>query len=192
MYQLTERDHRVESSLRKVFDLLGFYMRSYPVVRVSKDLPYSFKDAEERRDRFDFLGEYFPRRRLVVLYDRMIKHCSDYLNVDFDAMIAVVLAHEIGQWIAHQLPCGLSEGWPTGLYCKSDQAVLEGHAQLFCFWAIKHDSVLVDAFNKLLVGQSPEYSVFMDYIRDSEQTVAVQLLKMRRLRRPARLTDWSH
>ena len=194
-YSLTQQDRNIEDSLRLIFKKLGFEnygIRQHPEVCVSKDLPCRLDELFERRDLFDLLGVYDAKKRRIILYDRLIKRHSINLKVEYELLKTVVLTHEIGHWIAHQLPHIFSASWPSPRFNKTDSNIKEGHAQLFCYWAIEGNKDLLVAFERLLSGQSNKYKVFQDYTGDDKATVCRYLLSMRRFRRPATLQDWGH
>ena len=84
-------------------------------------------------------------------------------SFDKEWLSAVVLIHEIGHWITHQLPKPGVPTWRTDLYDSSERYVHEGWAQLITWWIANQDDVdrqFKDTFEKLNKLQSPPYRVF--------------------------------
>ena len=60
-------------------------------------------------------------------------------SFDKEWLSAVVLIHEIGHWITHQLPKPGVPTWRTDLYDSSERYVHEGWAQLITWWIANQD-----------------------------------------------------
>jgi len=59
--------------------------------------------AAERSDYIidNLLGAYFPERKRIVLYTKMIRHAATELRVDIDALMTVVYTHETVHAFSH-------------------------------------------------------------------------------------------
>ena len=142
----------------------------------------------------DLLGIYQPRLQQIIIYERGIRWMVVREGFDEEWLSAVVLIHEIGHWITHQLPQPGVPTWPTDLYVLGDPEVHEGWAQLITWWIA--DQVDVDGefrstFEKLNRKQSPPYHVFEQFKTEPIDKVMASLEKLRLLQWPARLEDWE-
>ena len=138
----------------------------------------------------DLLGVYDPRLQQIIIYERGIKWLGRE-GFDEKWLFAVVLIHEIGHWITHQLPKSEVPTWPTNLYAKSETDVREGWAQLITWWIAKQvGGKFKDTFKQLNAEQPPPYRVFEQFKGEPDK-VMPSLEKLRLLQRPARLEDWK-
>ncbi len=142
----------------------------------------------------DLLGVYQPRLQQIIIYERGIKWMVRGIGSYFDEewLSAVVLIHEIGHWITHQLPQPGVPTWPTDLYVLGETEVHEGWAQLITWWiADQVDGKFKHTFEELNRRQSPPYHVFEQFKTEPIDKVMASLEKLRLLQWPARLEDWK-
>ena len=140
----------------------------------------------------ELLGVYQPQLQQIIIYKRGIKWL---VRQGFDKkwLSAVVLIHEIGHWITHQLPKPGVPTWPTDLYVLGKRYVHEGWAQLITWWiADQVDRKFRSTFEELNKWQSPPYQVFKQFKGEPIDKVMASLEKLRLLQRPARLEDWKN
>ncbi len=220
--------HRPDPDERKLIALLmkitrenGYSSSALPLIFVSSETPPTFVDHpewEEEEESWDarnkdrerrkpeeisiegILGEYDPRLQRIIIYERGIKWMVGRERFDEKWLFAVVLIHEIGHWITHQLPKPGVPTWRTDLYNSSEPDVREGWAQLITWWIANQDGVdrqFKDTFEKLNERQPPPYRVFEQFKWESQDKVESQnkvmasLEKLRFLQSPARLEDWK-
>ena len=174
---------------------------------------------DERKPEFydieELLGVYIPNPK-IILYARGLIWCAKTLNVDERVLLTVVLIHEIGHWITHQLPPNkikqwfktqllpnfkhkhkLSEyisnisKWPTVYYNKTSTNVHEGWAQILTWWIVNNiGGNLKDTFDKLNQRQSQPYHVYKDLTNEDINTLIKTLVMLRMLNKGATLFDW--
>ena len=138
----------------------------------------------------EFLGVYQPRPQQIIIYERGIKWRRHRLDEEW--LFAVVLIHEIGHWITHQLPHPGVPTWPTDLYVLGERDVHEGWAQLITWWiADQVGGKFKHTFEELNKMQSLPYRVFEQFKWESQDKVMASLKTLRLLQRPARLEDWK-
>lgn len=139
----------------------------------------------------ELLGVYQPRLQQIIIYERGIKWLVRK-GFDEEWLSAVVLIHEIGHWITHQLPKPGVPTWPTDLYVLGEPDVHEGWAQLITWWiADQVDGVFKYTFEKLNKRQPPPYQAFKQFKGEPIDKVMASLEKLRLLQWPARLEDWK-
>ncbi len=138
----------------------------------------------------ELLGVYQPQYQKIVIYERGIKWIRNRFNEEW--LFAVVLIHEIGHWITHQLPKPGSATWSTDLYILGETDVHEGWAQLMTWWiADEIGGIFKSTFEKLNKNQSSPYRVFEKFKNEPIDKVMASLEKLRQLSWPARLQDWE-
>ncbi len=139
----------------------------------------------------ELLGVYEPRFQQIIIYERGIRWLGRK-GFDEKWLSTVVLIHEIGHWITHQLPQPGVPTWPTDLYVLSEPDVHEGWAQLITSWiAAQVGRRFEETFERLNRNQSPPYHVFNQFKGESIDQVMASLEKLRLLQWPARLEDWK-
>ena len=139
----------------------------------------------------ELLGVYQPQLQQIIIYERGIKWLVRK-GFDEEWLSAVVLIHEIGHWITHQLPKPGVPTWPTDLYASSKEEVREGWAQLITWWiADQVGEKFKDTFEKLNKNQPSPYRVFKQFKMEPIDKVMASLEKLRLLQWPARLEDWK-
>ena len=124
----------------------------------------------------DLLGVYQPRLQRIIIYERGIKWMVGREGFDEEWLSAVVLIHEIGHWITHQLPRPGVPTWPTDLYVLGERYVHEGWAQLITWWiADQVDGEFKRTFEDLNKMQSSPYRVFEQFKWASPDKVMASL-----------------
>jgi len=140
----------------------------------------------------ELLGGYIPNPK-IILWVRGIDWLAKRKGYDRELLQAIVLLHEIGHWITHQLPKNTSPGWETNLYVATEKNVHEGWAQLITYWVLdKIGGEIKDIFDDLSNHQSSPYKVYEKFIRKNMDSVLNSLEALRNLKWPARLTDWEN
>ncbi len=113
-------------------------------------------------------------------------------DFDEDMLRAVVLIHEIGHWVTHQLPKPGVPEWPLELYKLTEEEVHEGWAQLITWWVAKDVAGKFKAtFKKLTRSQPAPYKIYEKFKDKPVQSVMASLERLRQLPWPARLQDWE-
>ena len=210
-------ERKLIAQLMKITHRNGYSESALPLIFVSSQTPPIFvthpewEEDEENWDERDkdgrprnrerrkpetisiegLLGCYDPRLQRIIIYERGIKWM---VREGFDKkwLSAVVLIHEIGHWITHQLPKPGGPTWRTDLYNSSEEDVHEGWAQLITWWiADQVKGKFKCTFEKLNERQSWPYDVFKQFIGRSPDEVMASLEKLRRLQCSARLEDWK-
>jgi hypothetical protein len=103
----------------------------------------------------------------------------------------IVLIHEIGHWVTHQLPHKYVSTWPTEFYTKTTRKVHEGWAQIISWWIVDEiGGGLKNTFEKLNQKQSSPYQVYNDLVNEDINTVIKTLEILRILNKGATLDDW--
>ena len=146
----------------------------------------------------EMLGMYEPRKQRITLWEMGIEWFGRRFPVNPDTLFSVVLVHELGHWITHQLPKPGIPTWPTDLYVLGERDVHEGWAQLMTFWIAREAGRgagprgdFKHTFEELNKHQSSPYHVYRHFETEPVDRVIASLEKMRRLPRPARLRDWK-
>ena len=219
VYSPNNDERKLIARLMKITRRNGYSSSALPLIFVSSETPPIFVDHpewEEDEENWDerdkdwrprnrerrkpktisieeLLGFYDPRLQRIIIYERGIKWLRRE-GFEEKWLYAVVLIHEIGHWITHQLPKPEVPTWPTDLYASSERDVHEGWAQLITWWIANQDDVdrqFKDTFEKLNERQSWPYDVFEQFTRRSPDEVMASLKTLRLLQRPARLEDWT-
>ncbi len=139
----------------------------------------------------ELLGVYQPQLQQIIIYERGIEWLGRQ-GFEETWLSTVVLIHEIGHWITHQLPKPGVPTWPTDLYVLGEPAVHEGWAQLITWWiADQVDREFRSTFEELNKCQPPPYRVFKQFKGEPIDKVMASLEKLRLLQWPARLEDWE-
>ena len=212
-------ERKLIALLMKITRENGYSSSALPLIFVSSETPPIFVDHpewEEDEENWDerdkdwrlrnrerrkpekisiegLLGRYDPRLQRIIIFERGIKWLGRE-SFDETWLFAVVLIHEIGHWITHQLPKPGVPTWPTDLYVLGEPDVHEGWAQLITWWIADHDQVdgkFKDTFEKLNKMQPPPYRVFEQFKWKSPNKVMASLEKLRLLQCSARLEDWK-
>lgn len=210
-------ERKLIALLMKITGENGYSSSALPLIFVSSETPPIFVDHpewEEDEENWDerdkdwrlrnrerrkpekisiegLLGCYDPRLQRIIIYERGIKWM---VREGFEEkwLFAVVLIHEIGHWITHQLPRPGVPTWPADLYVLGERYVHEGWAQLITWWiADQVDGEFKRTFEDLNKMQSPPYRVFEQFKWASPDKVMASLKTLRLLQRPARLEDWE-
>ena len=184
--------------------------------RKRKERDKKIAEDERRKPEFydieELLGVYIPNPK-IILYARGLIWCAKTLSVDEKVLRTVVLIHEIGHWITHQLPPNKIEQWfktqllpnfkhkhknisniskwPTEHYNKTSTNVHEGWAQIMTWWIVnKVGGDLKDTFDKLNQRQSRPYHVYKDLTNEDINTLIKTLVMLRMLNKGATLVEW--
>ena len=146
----------------------------------------------------ELLGMYEPEKQLITLWETGIEWFGRRFRVNCDTLFAVVLVHEFGHWITHQLPKPGVPTWPTDLYVLGERDMHEGWAQLMTFWIAREIGRQAGpggdfrrTFEELNDHQSSPYHTYKQFESEPVDRVIASLEKMRRLSEPARLQDWK-
>ena len=214
-YNLDGDERELIARLMEITSRSGYLPTSLPPILISSETPPIFvaypeldeenenrgtdqipRDEQRRPpDTFsieDLLGAYEPRLQQIIIYERGIKWMVGREDFDKEWLETVVLIHEIGHWITHQLPKPGVPTWPTDLYVLSEPDVHEGWAQLITSWiAAQVGRRFEETFERLNRNQSPPYHVFNQFKGESIDQVMASLEKLRLLQWPARLEDWK-
>ena len=139
------------------------------------------------------LGVYRFRSQEIVLFERGIDWYCQRHSCDKDQLLAVVLIHELGHWIMHQLPKPGVPVWDTDLYAQGDTKLHEGWAQLMTDWVAQTvGGDFKGVFEQLNRGQSSAYHVFKQFQNEPVDKVMRSLERLRFLRWPGRVDDWKN
>ena len=210
---LLQKQHRIPYSpngderkliarLMKITRRNGYSSSALPLIFVSSEIPpifVSYPGLEEDEENWDekisieeLLGVYDHQLQQIIIYERGIEWLGRR-GFEEKWLSAVVLIHEIGHWITHQLRKLGVPTWPTDLYASSDIKVHEGWAQLITWWiADQVGGEFKHTFEKLNRKQSSPYRVFKDFKSEPIDMVMASLEKLRLLQWPARLEDWKN
>ena len=212
-------ERKLIAQLMKITRENGYSSSALPLIFVSSETPPIFVDHpewEEDEENWDerdkdwrlrnqerrksekisiegLLGCYDPRLQRIIIFERGIKWLGRE-GFEEKWLFAVVLIHEIGHWITHQLPKPGVPTWRTDLYDSSEPDVREGWAQLITSWIADHDQVdgkFKCTFEKLNERQSWPYDVFKQFKWESPNKVMASLETLRLLQHSACLDDWT-
>ena len=191
------------AKLRQITGRNGYLPFTLPSIFVSSEIPpilLTHPELEEEEDWIPknleisiekLLGFYDPMLQQIIIYKRGIEWLGRQ-GFDEKWLFAVVLIHEIGHWITHQLSKPGGPTWPTDLYVLGEPDVHEGWAQLITWWiADQVDGGFKYTFEKLNKRQPPRYQVFKQFKGEPIDKVMASLEKLRLLQCPARLEDWK-
>jgi hypothetical protein len=141
----------------------------------------------------EVLGLYCPTPDPhIILYQKGIYWVSRDFNIDIDQLRAVVLIHEIGHWIMHQLPHPIARQYDVELFNYTAEDLHECWAQLLTNWVAENNryAAFRQAFDDLNQHQSLIYKSFSEYVHYSEKDIIDSLIKLRGVRFPASLKIW--
>ena len=146
----------------------------------------------------ELLGVYHPSPKpRITLYAMGLAWHARHMGVDPAWLTSVVLVHEAGHWLTHQLPQHASRHhpalatWPTAAYQATSSMVHEGWAQIVTWWLVReYGGRLQDAFLKLNQGQSPKYKVYQRIQGMDIDHVIASLQPTRAMSAGATLRDW--
>lgn len=143
----------------------------------------------------EVLGLYCPTPHPhIILYQKGIYWVSCDFDINIDQLRAVVLIHEIGHWIMHQLPHPIARQYDTELFKYTAEDLHECWAQLLTAWVAENKSFesFNDAFVKLNLHQRSAYKKFSDYLGYEKKDIIDSLIKLRAADFPASLNDWHN
>ena len=210
-------ERKLIALLMKITRENGYSSSALPLIFVSSETPPIFVDHpewegdEENWDERDkdwrlrnrerrksekisiegLLGCYDPRLQRIIIFERGIKWLGRE-GFEEKWLFAVVLIHEIGHWITHQLPKPGVPTWRTDLYDSSEPDVHEGWAQLITWWiANQVKGKFKCTFEKLNERQSWPYHVFEQFKWELPNKVMASLETLRLLQHSACLEDWT-
>ena len=203
-YDLDGDERELIARLMDITRRSGYLPAALPPILISSETPplfVAYPELEEENENRpetisveELLGVYQPRLQQIIIYERGIEWMVGREGFDKEWLETVVLIHEIGHWITHQLPKPGVPTWPTDLYVLGEPDVHEGWAQLITWWIANQDDIdrqFKDTFEKLNRKQSPPYRVFEQFKWESQDKVMASLEKLRLLQWPARLEDWK-
>ena len=211
VYSPKNDEPKLIAKLMQITGRNGYLSSPLPLIFVSSEIPpillthpeleeeedWMPKNLEQKKPKIsieELLGFYDPMLQQIIIYKRGIK-CKWLRRQGFaeEWLSAVVLIHEIGHWITHQLLKPGVPTWPTDLYASSDIKVHEGWAQLITWWiADQVGGEFKHTFEELNKWQSPPYQVFKQFKGEPKDKVMASLEKLRLLQRPVRLEDWKN
>lgn len=121
----------------------------------------------------DILGLYLSDCEIVVLFPNMIRLCADALEVSYEAMYEVVLAHELAHAVTHR--CISSKSYTWNLFSEATSESKELLAQLipFTYFSRQECAAHLEAMDKLSDHQSPKYNAYKTSVAPSSSTKAL-------------------
>jgi len=145
------------------------------------------------------LGLYLSHEKKIVLYLLGIRWAAEQLerrmnksrSKIIEDLTTIVLVHEIGHWITHQMPTKNYEEWEQEYYDTTSENVHEGWAQLITYWCIQNNPDLLTTFQELNRNQSAPYHQYKDFVSYPENKVIASLDELRGLERGASVQDWK-
>ena len=116
----------------------------------------------------DILGAYFYRIPEVRLYWVAIGIMARLIDVSIEALVVVVLTHELGHAYTHLGYDIDDHKWDTEHFAQTDVHVVEGLAQFYTSVVCEHLRGRIpeakNAFEKLLSKQGPAYTSFQNWL----------------------------
>ncbi|MBF0397824.1 MAG: hypothetical protein HQK78_13680 [Desulfobacterales bacterium] len=196
LYQLNITEQNLVNLVFDEFRLNGFAIpTTLPEIYMSDETPPMMKNHginpnyESKYDIEKLLGcyEYYFKR--IIIYEKGIDSLKGQFNQQW--LTSVVLIHELGHWITHQLPTPKTSSWQINHYAATDTNVHEGWAQLICQWIagnVKGNFAAI--FNQLNKRQSSPYHIYKALKKYQINRVIDSLDKLRKFGKPASLKDW--
>jgi hypothetical protein len=150
-----------------------------PPANAGIDIP-----AEITRFRiFDVLGQYFPRERRIVIYDKMCDLVASQLKVDNEWLRYLVTIHEIAHAVTH---LGgdiftLDPSWKN--FDRADKSDKESLAQAYTFFFLKKRNNLeaLRVFKEINKFQSARYRGWEKFENEGLGALNAELRKKRLL-----------
>jgi len=135
----------------------------------------------------DLLGEYSPRNRTIIIYDKMCLLVGTALKINPSVLRRVVAAHEVSHAVTHMGMHG-GEIWKTFAY--ADRTDKELFAQAYCLFHLKKmkDTAALKAFYKLAKHQDFIYNTWKTFADEDIELVNEAHLRARR-KEPVILID---
>ncbi len=203
IYSPKNHEEKLIARLMEITRQSGYLPSTLPSIFRSSEIPPILlthpeleEEEEQKKPKIsieNLLGFYDHQLQQIIIYKKGIKWLGGK-GFDEEWLSAVVLIHEIGHWITHQLPKpGGVPTWPTDLYASSERDVHEGWAQLITWWiADQVGGEFKHTFEELNKCQPPPYQVFKQFKEEPKDKVMASLEKLRRLQRSAYLEDWKN
>lgn len=108
----------------------------------------------------DLLGVYINNTNKIILYDLLIRLCSDKLDIDYETLKQIVLTHELAHAITHT-----GKDIENNIWEYFDIALLEDKeyfAQIYTYKLFKKDNnnLALNVMDKLSENQLEEYNTY--------------------------------
>lgn len=202
-------DFKLIEHLNEFIQEQGFSDAKLPPILISFEAPplfdktpkikniFSSEDKPENINIEDLLGFYRPAKQEIIIYFQgILWMCVNEGKYNYkfrpEWLAAVVMVHEIGHWMTHQLVKPGKQPWNLDLYNSASTEVHEGLAQLITYWVAKEVcGEFKSHFEELNKQQSSTYHVFDQFTNCKENDILESLEKLRVLSSPATLNDWK-
>lgn len=154
----------ISTSLQLISEKLGFHILDRVDLSETDDSsPITIKSQHQKKNHDDeikfipidkFLGQYFPQKKLIKLYNKEILKTANILFVKPDTLKRVVELHEASHAIVHLGRDADENNFNTDAFCSVDpwfdpSPLHEVLAQLLCYHCVKEDSDLLECFEEL-------------------------------------------
>lgn len=129
----------------------------------------------------DLLGVYDSRKnKIIIIYDLLIKLCSFQLNIDYEALKAIVMMHELSHAITHRGIDSDNIFWDYFDIATPD--IKEYFAQIYPYKKMKRDGeiLLMSIMDKLTDTQSAIYQTYRNSIEFPIEKINNELAEARR------------
>lgn len=140
----------------------------------------------------DSLGLYFPVLNIIILNDekiaaetnKMITSTQSY--IPYDVFFRIILYHELGHWISHEIAIKTINYWDDSSFNSSSTDLVEFWAQYLAYLLLpKSHRVLMQIFSN---NQPDEYKNFQLAINKSQEFI-LRFLEFRELDSWTKLKD---
>ena len=111
----------------------------------------------------DVLGSYYSDKEYIVLFPRVINACAKSLNVSYDALYDVVLAHETAHAVTHRCMSDESYTWKAFLYATTESKELLAQLIPFVYFERQEISSCQEAIEALSHHQRPKYTAYKSH-----------------------------
>jgi len=187
----TIEDPRIHRLLR-CFEKFGFNIETrWPEILLSPERKYYKRFMEENKGKVQIdkvFGEYFPEKRIIVIYYLEIEEFTTDYHRDFRNLFIIILVHEFSHWITHRLSYNGNHRWNLKKYINADESVHEGYAQLLTYWAIREYAELFNDFEWLNEKHQPE--VYRIYKKFQKCHPDLMINSLKELRKPIK-ANWN-
>jgi len=116
-------------------------------------------------------NQYFVRyiledeelQSVIVINEKACKLYCELYFAEFDEVVEIVLLYALSQWVLHHSVNTMIYAWTAEAMQKEDvisQEFIFTWSQLLVYKAIENRPKMVNAFNDMIINQSPQYAIW--------------------------------